>query len=315
MTSHLAVDTGGLSEQFTTASGLAYWRTPPSRHRDVNGIDRIADPAGLTPDEPLVLLHGLASDHEGLTDVAAALGDADLVVPDLPGCGMSPPLTDVNSVLNYADAIEGVRVHLGAESIVLVGHSLGANVALAYAGRYPDRVRSLALLHPVTASSGVGTFVARAYYRVGSWLPESLARIWLLSRPAVFLADVVSLSTHDRVRRRQILHRDYRAAAYVSPRVIGEAYRSLWTTPFRDLALRITAPTLLVTGTGDRLASIVSLRALHDLIPRSSLRIIDRAGHLWPVEEPDAAADLIASIVARSADGGSHRDLADSGAG
>jgi pimeloyl-ACP methyl ester carboxylesterase len=294
---------------------LAYWRTPPSRHRDVNGIDRIADPAGLTPNDPLVLLHGLGSDHEGLTDVVAALGDADLVVPDLPGCGKSPPLTDVNSVLNYADAIEGVRVHLGAESIVLVGHSLGANVALAYAGRYPDRVRSLALLHPVTESSGVGTFVARAYYRVGSWLPESLARIWLLSRPAVFLADVVSLSTHDRARRRQILHRDYRAAAYVSPRVIGEAYRSLWTTPFRDLALRITAPTLLVTGTGDRLASVASLRALHDLIPRSSLRIIDRAGHLWPVEEPDAAADLIASIVARSADGGSHRDLADSGAG
>jgi len=296
-------------------SGLAYWRTPPSGHRDFNGNDRMDGADGQALKEPLVLLHGLGSDHEGLTDVVAALGDVDLVVPDLPGCGMSPPLTGTNSVLNYADAIEGVRVHLGARSIVLVGHSLGANVALAYAGRYPERVRSLALLHPVTESSGVGAFVARVYYRVGSWLPESLARIWLLSRPAVFLADVVSLSTRDRVRRRQILRRDYRAAAYVSPRVISEAYRSLWTTPFRDLALRITALTLLVTGTSDRLASVASLRALHDLIPRSSLRIIDGAGHLWPVEEPDAAADLIASIVANSAGDGPHPDLAESGAG
>ena len=273
------------SRRSDTAAGVAYWRNPA---------------ADAPTDSPIVMLHGLGADHAGLVDLVAEFGDADTVAPDLPGYGMSAPLGEAHTVLNYAEAVEGLRKHLGVSSLVLVGHSLGANIALAYAGLHPARVRALALLHPVTAGVGPVSLVARGYYRAGSWLPPSLARVWLLSRPAVFIADATSLTTRDKALRREILARDYRAAAMASPRAISEVYRSLAKTPFHDLAACITAPTLLVTGASDRIAHPDSVGVLHGLIPRSSLTVVDGAGHLWPVEYPVAAADLIISTLPTS---------------
>jgi pimeloyl-ACP methyl ester carboxylesterase len=266
----------------TTPTGVAYWRSSES-----------------APATPVVFLHGLGADHEGLAPVVAELSGVDAVAPDLPGYGLSAPLPAGNTVLNYADIVDEVRRDLGVPSMVVVGHSLGANIALAYAGLYPDRVAALALLHPVTAGIGPLAFLARAYYRAACWLPERLARAWLLSRPAVFLADAVTIHTRDRDRRRQILDMDYRAAALASPRAIGEAYQSLARTPFRDLAARIVAPTMLLTGGQDHLARPESVTALHDVIAGSTMRVIDGGGHLWPVEDPRAAAELLAGIMPR----------------
>jgi len=272
--------------RFATPASVVYWR-----RRSSNGS---AEP-------PIVVLHGLASDHAGLFEVIAGLGDRAIVAPDLPGHGQSLPLTHSHTVIAYADVVEELRAQLGADSIVLVGHSLGANIALAYAGLHPHRVKALGLLHPVSTATGLSARLGRAYYRIGSWLPQRLARGWILSRPAVRLGDRLTVTTSDPSRRRAIIEQDYRTAAMASPRAIGEVYRSLLTTPFDYLASRVVAHTLIVTGSRDGFARPISVRALHDLIPGSTLAVIPDAGHLWPVEDPVAAAQLVTSTLLSSA--------------
>jgi pimeloyl-ACP methyl ester carboxylesterase len=268
-------------QRFTTSRSVAYWRTSSS-----SGSVRT----------PMVLLHGLGADHDGLRDVVVALGDRDIVVPDLPGYGVSPPLAGPHTMMAYAAVVEDLRTHLGVSSIVLAGHSLGANIALAYAATHPERVAALALLHPVCTGDGPVARLGRAYYRVATWLPERFARWWVLSRPAIFLADSMAMTTRDPSRRRAILAQDYRAATLASPRAIGEAYQSLVNTAYLDLATRVVAPTLLVTGDRDGFARPASVRDLAARVPASRLVVIAGAGHLWPVEDPSAAASLLRSL-------------------
>jgi pimeloyl-ACP methyl ester carboxylesterase len=83
-----------------------------------------------------LLLHGLGGDHRGLLQVAQALPDVDVVIPDVPGYGDSAPLTVPHTLANYAAAVEALRVALDLGPVHLIGHSLGASIALLHAATY-----------------------------------------------------------------------------------------------------------------------------------------------------------------------------------
>ncbi|WP_232072652.1 alpha/beta fold hydrolase [Phytohabitans flavus] len=84
------------------------------------------------------------------------------------------------------DDVEALRVHLGLESIDLLGHSAGGTLATLYAARHPDRVRRLVLLNP--SPRVVGLDIADADRREVAesrrgedWFPEAFTafeRIW-----------------------------------------------------------------------------------------------------------------------------------------
>jgi pimeloyl-ACP methyl ester carboxylesterase len=86
--------------------------------------------------EVALLLHGLGGDHRGLVQVAAGLRDVDVVIPDLPGYGDSAPLTVPHSLANYAATVEALRVALDLGPVHLIGHSLGASIALLHAATH-----------------------------------------------------------------------------------------------------------------------------------------------------------------------------------
>jgi pimeloyl-ACP methyl ester carboxylesterase len=263
-------------------SAVRYWRMP--------GSDR----------EVLVLLHGLGSDHGGLSEVAGRVAGRNVVVPDLPGFGGSAPLPGVHSLGGYADFVDALRRHLGVETVDLAGHSLGASIALVHAARYPESVRGLVLFNPVTEASGVSGWLGRTYYDLGAWLPAPLDRAWLTSRPAVWVADQFVLRTPDPVRRRAILDQDYLAYRRADLRAVKESFRSFYGTDFVSGARRIIAPTLLVTGERDALAPPATVRRLDARIQAARMVVVDRAGHLFPAEEPVVAAALLNDFLAEA---------------
>jgi pimeloyl-ACP methyl ester carboxylesterase len=256
----------------------------------VTGVDRETGPDGS---RTLILLHGLGSDHSGLSELAGRVTGVSVAVPDLPGFGRSAPLPQVHSLTGYADFVEVLRRHLGADRVDVAGHSLGASIALVHAARYPDRVRRLVLFNPVTEASGVSGWLGRSYYDIGAWLPSPLDRAWLASRPAIWAADQFVLRTRDTAIRRAILDQDYVAYRQADLRAVKESFRSYYGTDFHGLARRVTAPTLLVTGGRDGLAPPAAVRRLADRISGARLLVLDRAGHLFPAEQPAAAGRLL----------------------
>src|SRR5215203_2125370 len=102
--------------------------------------------AGEGPD-PVVCLHGITAQHRAFNAAARHLGPSrGLVGVDLRGRGDSgKPESGYGLEAHAADVVR-VLDHLGLESTVLAGHSMGAFVALKTALTYPDRVRSIVLL-------------------------------------------------------------------------------------------------------------------------------------------------------------------------
>lgn len=252
---------------------------------------------GLAGARTLVMLHGLAADHRGLLDLAAGLGGFRIIVPDLPGFGSSGPLPVRHTLRQYARVLDGLREHLGLDRFALLGHSFGADVALAYASCYPVAVSDLCLLNPVLGTDNVVTRLGALYSRFCAALPRSLARPLLSNRVLVYLQDWLTFTTPDPAIRRRILGQDYVTARLADPRAVNESVLSLQEAPFERYARSIRARTLLVSGTHDRLAPPASLTRLSWRQTEPELRVVPGSGHLLPVEQPGRVAAIVQEFL------------------
>lgn len=248
---------------------------------------------GANHPDCLVLLHGLGGDHRALMEMAGAIRRFDVVALDLPGFGGSEAMPAPYTMEAYAAALEELRVHLGRERIHVTGHSLGANVALVYAARYTAAVQSLCLLNPVWPATGLTTALAKLYYEIGVRLRPPLDRLWLASRIAVYLADMLAFATKDRAKRRTILARDYVNMDRADLRAIKQSYLSYLDTPWEEYATRITARTLIVTGSRDMVARPHSMKRLQERIAGASTTVVPEGGHLLPTELPSRVGALV----------------------
>jgi len=123
---------------------------------DVNGKRVFATTGGKPFDHckpAVIFLHGSGLDHTfwGLHSRFFAFRNYAVLVPDLPGHTHSegPALTSIEAM---ADWLNDVVETLDAKSISLVAHSQGCLVALEFASRYPDRLRSVSFI-----ASGLAT--------------------------------------------------------------------------------------------------------------------------------------------------------------
>ena len=104
--------------------------------------------------DPVVLLHGLAEDATIWELQKSFLSTSyNLIIPDLPGSGLSP-LTDNGSMEGMAGAVEAVLDHEKIEQAVVIGHSMGGYVTLAFAALYPERVKAIGLFHSTAYGDG-----------------------------------------------------------------------------------------------------------------------------------------------------------------
>src|SRR5918994_1603620 len=102
--------------------------------------------AGEGPD-PLVCLHGITAQHRAFNAASRHLGPSrGLVGVDLRGRGDSDKPDSGYGLETHASDVVRVLDHLELQSAVLLGHSMGAFVALETALLFPDRVRALVLL-------------------------------------------------------------------------------------------------------------------------------------------------------------------------
>lgn len=110
-------------------------------------------------DAPTVLLvHGVTASHLAWQFVADALPHVRLIAPDLRGRGRSNALGGPAGMAAHAEDLAAVCAHLDLPAVLVVGHSMGAFVALAFALRHPDAVTSLLLVDgglPLAAPTGL----------------------------------------------------------------------------------------------------------------------------------------------------------------
>ncbi|MDE3251567.1 MAG: alpha/beta hydrolase [Bacteroidota bacterium] len=112
--------------------------------------------------KPVVLLHGFGETGHIWDEQIAFLKDfCCLLIPDLPGSGASSLLrqkakvkiqkegSGSNDILmeDYADCIQALLLHQNIESCIMLGHSMGGYITLAFAEKYPGFLSAFGLIH------------------------------------------------------------------------------------------------------------------------------------------------------------------------
>lgn len=133
---------------------------------------------------PLICLPGGPVDSAYLGDLGGLSAHRTLIRLDLRGTGRSATPRDLTSCRcdRLVDDVEALREHLGLDSMDLLAHCGGANVAVQYAARHPERVARLALITPSVRAVGLTitgdlrreTVLPR---RGEPWFPEAFAAL------------------------------------------------------------------------------------------------------------------------------------------
>jgi len=98
--------------------------------------------------EVLVLLHGFTESLKIWYDFKDKLAKKfHVILIDLPGHGMSSIINEVHSMELMADSVKAVIDHLRISSAVMVGHSMGGYVSLAFARKYSSLLKGMGLFH------------------------------------------------------------------------------------------------------------------------------------------------------------------------
>ena len=110
------------------------------------------------PGVPVLAVHGITATHRNWDLLAAALPGVRVIAPDLRGRGRSNGLPAPYGLIQHADDLAAALDALGVPRVLVVGHSMGAFVAVRFAARHPDRVAGLVLIDgglPVPNPDGI----------------------------------------------------------------------------------------------------------------------------------------------------------------
>jgi pimeloyl-ACP methyl ester carboxylesterase len=255
-------------------------------------------------EQTVLAVHGFRGDHHGLETIAAHLVGVRVIVPDLPGFGISDPLPE-SDIDAYVAWLTGFHQALGLRSdAVVLGHSFGSIVVSATVAVGLE-TRLLVLVNPIAAPAlqgprAIGTGIAIGYYRAGAVLPRALG-LGLLRNPAIVrVMSIAMLKSHDRELRRWVHDQhDRYFSAFANRTSVLEAFRTSVTHDVSEYADRIGVPVLMIAAEHDDITAVPEQQALAARLRDAELVVIPQVGHLVHYETPDVAA---AAVLRRMAD-------------
>lgn len=236
-------------------------------------------PPDLSRGETLLCLHGAGGNGAQFDDLASRLAESHSPIAfDQPGHGRSGGLDSLGSIERMADFAEAFASKLGLPPRVLVGHSMGGQVALQMALTDPASVRALVLV-----GSGAKIELPEAMLEQSRLVTEGKAR-------RQFMKEAYSPKASPEVMRRGFIE-DLKT----DPRA---QYGDLLAVADFDVVARLSElqlPTLVVRGDAEMLEA--QSAELAEKIPGAASVVVPDAGHLVPIEQPDGLAKAIGDFL------------------
>ena len=253
----------------------------------------------------VVIAHGYRGDHHGLEPVIALLPDVRFISPDLPGFGVSTPMTDApHSIEGYARWLGGFVDAVDVRgSAVLLGHSFGSMVTSTAIASGLVTTPKLILVNPIAASAleGPSRFLTRgtvAYYRLAMALPEKAGH-WLLDNWFVIrFMSLALVKTKDKALRRFVhdQHHTY-FGRFANRTVVVDGFEASISNDVTSVASGLTMPTLLLGAEFDAITTVEQMGQLRDQLDDATLHIIPDVGHLIHYEKSLEAAGFIVDFL------------------
>ncbi|MCA3708469.1 MAG: alpha/beta hydrolase [Phenylobacterium sp.] len=246
-------------------------------------------------------VHGLGDGSYVWRDLAGLVGDRRrLIRPDLRGHGDSDWVADAAyGVADHRADLLTLLEDLEVGSVVVIGHSLGARLAIELALARPDRVRGLCLLdyapranpaalerlHGDLAAGFAGAYPTIATYEAA-----------LLARRPMLTAETARWIAENALRL--LPTGDYRLKT--DPRVVASRGPGAPSDAIETRLAAIRCPTLVVRGARSAMVSPLAMEATTAAIPGARSAVTPRAGHALLTENGAAVAALCEDFIAET---------------
>ncbi len=233
---------------------------------------------------PLVLIHGYPLDHTIWNPVVPLLESGfDLILPDLRGFGQSDTVRTQYTLTDMAADLAALLDFLKIKTAVIAGHSMGGYVALAFARRYPLRVRGLGLVASQAIADPPEKKPARTQMadRVETNGVGEVAE----SMPALLTADADLQAA-----LKQLILRQPREG-------VAGALRAMANRPdSTDILSTFDFPVAIIHGLADKIIPIESARDVRAAVKKGYLVEIEGAGHMPMMEAQQVTAEALNTL-------------------
>jgi len=229
---------------------------------------------------PVILIHGAGGNHLTWPPQIRRLAGETIHALDLPGHGQSEG-AGRQSIEAYAEDVNAFMRSLNIRSAVIVGISMGSAIALTLALKYPKKVKALALL-------GSG-----AKMRVAQTVLETAGN------PNTFesAVEAINLNCFGENAQQNLIQLSKQSMLKMRPPVLLGDFLACNEFNVIDQLEKITVPALIICGAEDKMTPPRFSESLRDGISKSTLHILDGAGHMVMLEKPDEVADLLKKFL------------------
>lgn len=247
----------------------------------VNGINLYYQVHG--EGEPLVLIQGFAGGHEAwFFQLGAFKKHFKVVIFDNRGIGRTDGAGQPYIIKTLADDVVGLMEHLGIAKAHVLGLSLGGLVAQEVAISYPDRVIKL-VLGSTFAGREVNDVHPEMMKALG--IPEGSTNVDIRSIDMTkMMSAMVTLAFNKRLYRMILTPLSKRRMKSIKLEGHFEQMSAIGSYTTLDRLHLIKAPTLVITGSGDRLVSPHYSEIIASGIPNAKLVLVEGGSHAFFME-------------------------------
>lgn len=235
--------------------------------------------------KPLFLMTGIMTPGVIWDFVAARLGNAyDVYLVDVRGRGLSETGDDLDYSLDtYADDIAGLADALRFEKFTVVGHSMGARIALNIAARHADRIDQIVMIDPPVSGPG------RRKYPVP--VESALTRVRLAKRGELWDAtkDDPYWSEHSKRVRAEWTHTCNEVA-------VATTHRNFHEEDIFKLFPVVNTPTSLMVATKGGTINESDIEDIKALMPSIVVDFVE-AGHMIPFENEKGFFESLSKLL------------------
>jgi len=239
----------------------------------------------------LMLVHGFPERGRIFKEQIAALSlRYNLIVPDLPGSGDSPFNPELHTTADFAEALKTVTDQENNKKLVMIGHSMGGYIALAFGEKYPEKMLGLGLLH------------STAYQDSEAKKANRLKAIQTMERyggPTFLKSMIPSLFSADfKAQHPEVIQDLIAAGSRFETRSLQRYYQMMHDRKDKTCLFdRLKIPYLLVSGTEDMAAPAADLREQAALADTVLLEILPDTGHMGFIEKPEMVNKILNAFM------------------
>lgn len=246
----------------------------------------IWEPRNPSGEPPVLLIHGWGNAGSYWRNTAVALSETvQVIVPDLPGTGRSQPVSPPQNLFDQIRTLVYLLDELRLYQVQVVGHSMGAAMAVLLGDAKPDRVERIVMTSSCffRTPDQVRTYqnVMRTFKSVMAFRPDWLGFVPGVQR-AMASRYFYRLPDDPQVLRQGLM--DYLTLDYDTAVACAD---DAPTEKIPEAGARLQMPVLLIAAQQDQVMPVENVDYTAEIIPDCTVRWIDQCGHLPMVEKPD----------------------------